>query len=170
MDKLPNRKQLRIKEYDYSQSGCYFITMCTQDRQRIFEMSVVGNDRRVVPSNALQNKLVEKCFIELQNKYNVKIEDYIIMPDHIHFILSIDSERHAGRSLPELMQWFKTMTTNDYIRGVKDNKLKPFSGKLWQKSYFDHVIRNENDYKECDEYILNNPLKWQLDKNGEFYE
>lgn len=74
--------------------------------------------------------------MELQNKFNIAIDVYIIMPDHIHFILSINSERHTGRSLPDMMQWFKTMTTNDYIKSVKRNVLKPFAGKLWQKSYY----------------------------------
>ena len=71
-----------------------------------------------------------------------------------------NAERHAGRSLPDVMRFFKTMTTNDYIRGVKDGTLTPFDGKLWQKSYYDHVIRNQQDYNEIWQYIENNPTKW----------
>ena len=71
-------------------------------------------------------------------------------------------ERHAGRSLPDIMQFFKTMTTNDYIRGVKAGALVPFDKKLWQKSYYDHVIRNQQDYDETWQYIENNPSKWML--------
>ena len=83
------------------------------------------------------------------------------MPDHIHFIINI-TERHAGRSLRDIMQFFKTMTTNDYIKNVKNGKLKPFDKKLWQKSYYDHIIRNQDDYNEKWDYIENNPKSYAL--------
>ena len=83
------------------------------------------------------------------------------MPDHLHLIVTIQ-ERHTGGSLPDVMQFFKTMTTNDYIRGVKAGALVPFDKKLWQKSYYDHVIRNQQDYDETWQYIENNPSKWML--------
>lgn len=70
------------------------------------------------------------------------------------------------RSLQDAMRWFKTMTTNEYIREVKKGNLKPFDKKLWQKSYFDHIIRSEQDYKEIWQYIENNPSRWCED---EFY-
>ena len=80
------------------------------------------------------------------------------MPDHIHFILIINLERHMGCSLSDMVQWFKTMTTNEYIRMVKNNVLKPFDTKLWQKSFYDHIIRDENDYVTKCQYIINNPI------------
>ena len=156
----PKRKANRLKDYDYSNNGAYFITICTNERENLFEMSTVGNDLCVVPSNVPQNQIVEKWLIKLQNKFNISIDKYVIMPDHIHFILIINTERHIGRSLPDMMQWFKTMTTNEYIKLVKKNILKPFNQKLWQKSYYDHIIRDENDYITKWNYIQNNPLKW----------
>lgn len=156
----PNRKPMRLKNYDYSQNGAYFITICTYNRQKLFEMSTVGNDLCVVPlCNVQQNKIIEKWLHELENKFNVTINKYVIMPDHIHMILIIDSERHIGCSVPDIMQWFKTMTTNEYIKCVKENKIKPFDKKLWQKSYYDHIIRDENDYITKWNYIENNTLK-----------
>ncbi len=98
-DKLPQRKNLRLVEYDYSQNGCYFVTLCTHNRQKVFEISTVGNDLCVVPSSAPQNKIIEKWICETQVKFNINIDVYIIMPDHLHFILSMNAERHAGRSL-----------------------------------------------------------------------
>ena len=74
------------------------------------------------------------------------------------------TERHIGRSLPDMMQWFKTMTTNEYIKLVKNNTLKPFDKKLWQKSYYEHIIRNYQDYIQTVKYIINNPLKYSLDQ------
>ena len=81
------------------------------------------------------------------------------MPDHLHFIVKIE-ERHAGRSLQDVMRFFKTMTTNEFIRCVKTNLISPFDQKVWQKSYYDHIIRNQQDYNEVWEYIENNPTKW----------
>lgn len=99
MSPIPVRKSTRLKDYDYSQSGCYFITVCTHNRQSLFVMTSVGNDLCVVPSEFLQNKMIEKWLWELQNKYEILIDRYIIMPDNIHLILVADAERHAGRSL-----------------------------------------------------------------------
>ena len=84
------------------------------------------------------------------------------MPDHIHFILSINAERHIGRSLQDMMRWFKSMTTTNYIKLVKLGVLKPFNKKLWQKSYYEHIIRDEEDYVNSAQYILDNPLKWDI--------
>ncbi len=84
------------------------------------------------------------------------------MPNHIHIIVVI-TERHTGRSLHDVMRWFKTMVTNEYIYMVKDGKLKPFNKKLFQSSYHDHIIRGEEDYKKIWEYIDTNVLKWEDD-------
>ncbi len=105
---LPHRKKNRLENFDYSSENCYFVTLCTQNRQKVF-----------------------------------KIES-------------------AGRSLQDAMRFFKTMTTNEYIKAVKNDLLPPFHKKLWQKSYYDHIIRNEEDYNETYEYIENNPKKWIL--------
>ncbi len=158
---MKNRKNNRIKDYDYSESGSYFITLCTHNRQCLFNIEyTVGNDLCVVP--CVQNQIIRKWIKETENKFdNIKIDEYVIMHDHLHFIITI-TERHAGRSLQDVMQFFKTMTTNDYITAVKNNQLPPFNKKLWQKSYYDHVIRNEQDYIETINYIKNNPLKYIL--------
>jgi len=164
---LPKRKKLRLKDFDYSQKGYYFVTICTYNKQNLFEKTVVGNDLCVVPSNVPQNQIIEKWLNELQNKYEIIIDKYVIMKNHIHLILIINSERHTGRSLPDMMQWFKTMTTNEYIKMVKNNTIKPFYKKLWQKSYYEHVIRDEEDYKIKAEYILKNPIKEEINTWGD---
>ena len=106
------------------------------------------------------NYIIHKWVKETENKFpNIAIDQYVIMPDHMHLIITI-KERHIGRSLPDALQFFKTMSTNEYIRGVKVGRLIPFNRKLWQKSYYDHVIRNQQDYNEIWEYIKYNPEKW----------
>ena len=170
---IPQRKLNRLSEYDYGQEGAYFVTLCTQNRARLFQMELpgVGNGLCVIPHGLCAvphglcavpegNAIIHKWVQETENKFpNIAIDKYVIMPDHLHLIVTI-KERHAGRSLPDVMRFFKTMTTNDYIRGVKDGTLTPFDGKLWQKSYYDHVIRNQQDYNEIWQYIENNPTKW----------
>ncbi len=120
--------------------------------------------------------------LRLNEKYdNIKIDDYVIMPNHIHFILIIDNNlffanvgadlcvcpnegEHTGSPLPRIIQWFKTMTTNEYIRNVKNGIAIPFDEKLWQRNYYEHIIRNDKKLYEIRTYIQNNPLKWNLDE------
>jgi len=71
---------------------------------------------------------------------------------------------HTGSPLHRVVQWFKTMTTNEYIRGVKTNGWRRFDKKLWQRNYWEHIIRNENEYQRIAEYMINNPIKWNMDK------
>lgn len=164
MDKLPKRKQLRLKDFDYSQNGYYFITICTHNKQNLFG-DIVGATLRGRPNHP--DIMIEKWLFELENKFqNVKVCDYVIMPNHIHFIIS-QSGDHTGSPLRNIIGWFKTMTTNEYIRMVKSNIFTPFKGKLWQRNYYEHIIRDENDYMTKAEYILNNPIKWELMRNTE---
>ena len=165
MSDFPSRKPLRLKNYDYSQAGYYFITLCTYQNQKLFDFSQIGIEENILPEQTPQNKLIEKWLFAMENKFCISIDKYIIMPDHIHFILIIHTERHTGRSLPEMMQWFKTMTTNEYIRLVKNKTIKPFHQKIWHKSYHEHIIRNQDDYMAKLQYILNNPLKSSLSSN-----
>ncbi len=73
---------------------------------------------------------------------------------------------HIGSPLRKIIQWFKTMTTNEYIRGVKHNILPSFHRKFWQRNYYEHVIRKEDELPKIREYIQNNPLKWHLDREN----
>lgn len=73
-------------------------------------------------------------------------------------------QEHEGSALCDILQWFKTMTTNKYIEGIKSLDWQPFIGKLWQRNYHEHIIRNEESYHRIADYIINNPAKWELDK------
>ena len=91
----------------------------------------------------------------------VYLDSYAIMPNHLHLILFFD---HTASNLPAVIAWLKTMTTNAYIRGVRTEGFPPFQKKLWQRSYYEHIIRNETELTEIRSYVSENPLKWQLDK------
>ena len=159
---LKERKTNRLDYFDYGQPGSYFVTICTHNRISLFEMDpIVGNGHRAVPRPP-QNLVLRKGLRDTQTHFpNISIDKYVIMPDHLHILITI-RERHEGRSLPDVIQFFKTTTTNNYIRGVKAGMLAPFDKKLWQKSYYDHVIRNQQDYDETWQYIENNPTKWLM--------
>ena len=162
----PKRKHPHLKEYDYSQNGCYFVTICTFERQQLFDTYSVGRDLCVPPTAATQ--IAVKWMKELEIKYpTCRIEKAVIMPNHIHMIVALgtgDAAAHTGAALPRIMQWYKTMTTNAYIRGVKSGILLPFRKTLWQTSFYDHVIRNEADYLRIWQYIDTNPAKWVEDE------
>ena len=155
-NKLPDRKWNRYPEYDYSQSGAYFITICTQDRRKIL-CDIVGVDAHIDPKPCGQ--IVEKYIRNVP-----EIEKYVIMPDHIHMIIRLDNGS----------MWASTPTNNpqhnrisNIVRSIKTLTTKEIGEPIWQRSYYDHIIRNQADYNEVWEYIENNPLKWVLKKEGE---
>ncbi len=101
---------------------------------------------------------------ELEKKYhNLCLDEHIVMPDHIHMILI--KMKTDTYSLGEIVSWYKTMTTNAYIREVKSGTLQPFEKKLWQRNYYEHIIRNDLDLNEKRAYIQDNPRRWALKQN-----
>lgn len=156
MDERPKRKNIRIKDFDYSTSGAYFITICTTNRKNLL-WDAVGADT-IRPQNmplSVIGKIVEQGILQMASHYrNVIVEKYCIMPDHVHFILSIESDI-GGRivSAPTISTVVGSMK-----RWVSTQVGKP----IWQKSFYDHVIRSQQDYDEIWEYIENNPLKYMM--------
>ncbi len=180
------RRSIRLKEYDYSQPGAYFITICTQNREMLL-------------NNPQTESIVLKWWDALTSKFQrVQIDECIIMPNHIHgivFILdklptvSVGADprvcpdegqpcwiptlagEHTGSplrrpTLGTIVQWFKTMTTNKVIRAVKLGLIDPFPCKLWQRNYYEHIIRSESDLNDIRQYIIDNPLNWEEDENN----
>jgi len=187
-----NRKSIRLKGYDYSQPGLYFVTIATQNREKLFGR-VIDNQMQL----NIAGKIIEKWFYELENKFaNIKCHEMIVMPNHMHCIIQIvgtdvgadlcvcpnnkqnntisgntasPSGEHTGSPLHRVVQWFKTMTTNEYIKMVKQNILPPFDKHIWQRNYWEHIIRNEQSYADISNYIKTNPLKWDIDKLNRDY-
>jgi REP element-mobilizing transposase RayT len=108
--------------------------------------------------------------VEYESKFpNIKIDKQIIMPDHIHVIMTINdlvgadlrvrpNDDQKRPAIPGVVQWFKTMTTNEYIRNVNENGWRELDKRLWQRDYYEHVIRDEKDYAEVWGYIDTNPM------------
>lgn len=156
------RKTMRCIGYDYSTPGLYSITISTQNHVCLFGKIESGV---MILNDA--GKMVEKWYYELENKFqDVKCFEMVVMPNHFHFIIENTgvNNKNEGLSLIEILQWFKTMTTNEYIRGVKQLGWSRFNGKLWQRSYWDKIIRNQKTYENICEYIFYNPMNWKDDE------
>ena len=149
------RKTLRLPTYDYSENGAYFLTICTQDKRCLFWN---GPEAILNAGGRMVGIWIEK----LPEKYpGVWVDSYAIMPNHVHILLHF---QNTQAKLQAVMDWFKTMTTNAYIRMVKEGNVPSFDKRVWQRSYYEHVVRNDVDLSEIQTYIQNNPLKWQLDR------
>ena len=154
---LPIRKKIRLKEYDYSRNGAYFITICTQHK-RHFLSEICRGGALLLPVG----QMVENEILALEQKYDLIVDRYIIMPNHLHLLLRLErAEQSPAPTISEVICTLKSITTK------KANLCDNTPGrKIWQRSFYDHIIRNEQDYLEIWRYIDQNPLRWELD---EFY-
>ena len=154
---LPKRKSIRLKDYDYSSNGAYFVTICTYNRECLFG-EIVGADSISAP-------MIDEVFNKTINQYqNIFCHKYVIMPNHIHAIIEIErADMESAHTLSGIIQTFKRYSTIEYINMVKREILPPFNKHIWQKGYHDHIIRNEQEYQKIWQYIDSNPLKWELD-------
>lgn len=144
-DRFPNRKYPRLKEYNYSKKNFYFITICTDQKKCIFgkptDISILG-------------KIAEDTLKDTQKHFsNIRIDKYVIMPNHIHVIFEVTAD---GNNLINAIGSFKSATTK------KIHKIQPDLA-VWQRSFHDHVIRNQKSYEGIWKYIDENPLKWEED-------
>jgi REP element-mobilizing transposase RayT len=160
MDKLPIRKSIRLKEYDYSQAGYYFITICTVGRLGLFGQ-IVGADDPVCPKPVMTTneigKIVVDCWNRINDIYdNVTTDAFCIMPNHIHGIIVINEGGQGRPPLHKIIQGFKSVTARLCF--------KYNISTIWQKNYYEHIIRNEQEYLKICEYIEWNPLKWIEDE------
>ena len=157
-DVLPKRKPIKLKGYDYSSCGAYFITLCTQNKQKLFWNNVGANCVR--PNETPLSEIgiiIDNEIQKLSTIYTgVVVDKYVIMPNHIHMIVFILSDE-CGRT-----QFAPTISR--IIKQFKGSITKQIGLSMWQRSYHDHIIRGEQDYLEIWQYIDENPLKWNLDK------
>lgn len=157
----PKRKQIRLADYDYSSAGAYFVTICTKDRRCILSEISVGAGVLDGPLLCLlpSGKIVEETIQEIGRHYDwLLIDNCVIMPNHIHLLLRMESDGSSGTPTPANARLPMLIST-----------LKRFSNRksgvrLWQRGYHEHVIRNETDYREIWNYIDTNPARWAEDR------
>jgi REP element-mobilizing transposase RayT len=153
------RKKPRLPEYDYASVGMYFVTICTKDKVHMLS-SVVGRDDPGAPPRIMLSpagKIADKYIRSIPKAYkNVIVEKYVIMPNHIHILLSItEGDGAPGSSRP---------TVSGIIGAFKRFTNKDIGRKIFQSSYHDHIIRDDNDYLQHWQYIDENPAKWADDE------
>jgi REP element-mobilizing transposase RayT len=210
-----HRRSIRLKEYDYSQEGAYFVTICVKDMECLF--GKIPDDQMHLNDAGL---MIDKWWQKIPEKFpDIALGEYQVMPNHFHcivinvgnnvgadprvcpddadlhgdvdlktdlikdrnenadddhFLFGTDENmeealltwegEHVGSPLHRVIQWFKTMSTNEYIRNVKQNGWPPFNGKLWQRNYYEHIIRNGKSYQNIANYIYSNPANWKKDQ------
>jgi len=157
IDDLPTRRNsLRLYGYDYSASGCYFITIVTQGRVcRFGEVQ----DGEIVHNAA--GKMVETVFQQMLTAFPGLMDvAHVVMPNHVHLLLHND----GATSLTDAVRWFKSKTTNEYIHGVKEKGWPRFENRLWQTRFYDVIIRNAVAHQYVVAYIQNNPFRWTFDR------
>ena len=161
---LLERRPLRLRGYDYSGAGCYFVTVCVQGRERLFwDGGRAGLEP--APTNPLGD-LVAQTWLELPaHTTGIRMDKFIVMPNHFHGVIILENgcvgagSKPARTSLSEAMRQFKTFSARK-INLVRGTPGKP----LWQRGFYDHIIRNEADYLRIWQYIDTNPAKWEEDE------
>jgi REP element-mobilizing transposase RayT len=168
---IPVRKHPRLRDYDYSQNGPYFVTVCTRNKERILS-SIVGhalklafNAASTLPSDLGINikltcygKIVDKHIKLIPIYYkHITVDNYVIMPNHIHMLLRFESEENENENVSKV----NLMT---FIRSFKTFITKELRKSIWQDSFYEHIIRDERDYYSHWQYINDNPARWLEDK------
>ena len=165
-----HRRSIRLKGYDYTRSGLYFITICTYQKQCLFG-DILDKQLRL---NDFGNTASE-CWQAIPKHFpKIKLDEFVIMPNHIHGILFI-TDNHRGKalpcsykgkfgnpvagSIPTIIGSYKSAVTKR-INIIRNSK----GSSLWQRNYYEHIIRNEESLNRIREYIINNPLSWKTDK------
>lgn len=155
---LPKRKQNRLTDYNYSTPNAYFITVCTQNRRNLFWKetgSAVGGYESI--SLTELGETVRQSVLNISKFYPaITVDHYAVMPNHLHLLLQINTD-DDGRSVI-------APAISTAVRLMKGAVTKQAGFSVWQKGFYDHVIRNERDYMEIWKYIEGNPSKWQEDK------
>ena len=157
------RRSIRLHGYDYSRAGAYFVTVCTQNRVCLFGDVVDGSMRL---SDA--GRIIQTIWDDLPNYYlNIELDEFVIMPNHVHGIIVIavgaglkpaPTKRHG---LPEILRALKTFSA----RRINEMRNTP-GAPVWQRNYYEHIIRDGESLNKIREYIMNNPMQWAFDREN----
>ena len=173
---MKGRKQIRLKDYDYSKSGYYFVTICTRYREEWF-----GKVKSGITHLSKFGEFAKNFWSEIPEHFeDVEMDEFSIMPNHAHGILIIERNMvgdaymrpHQGNAFMHSLQDKTKMLLSKIIQQYKAsvthkiNNLQNDFHFQWQRSFYDHVIRNENELSRIRQYIQNNPLKWDLDREN----
>ena len=163
---LPKRKNTRLKNYDYSLNGCYFITVCIKNRLQILGTIKAPENQISPPVTELseKGKIVDKYINMISQSYeNVFVDNYVIMPDHIHLLVSIEKP-YICVDRKDLSE---KVSVSTIIKALKTLVTKEIKESIWQKSFYDEIIENEKTYIRASQYIDDNPVCWFMGKHND---
>ncbi len=167
-----NRRSIRLKGHNYAQQGAYHVTICTQNRECI--LGDIKNGEMILNHYGL---IARKCWNELVNHYiYIEMGMHIIMPNHIHGIINISGAPNVGAGFKPALDGRpkdNTHCLSEIIRALKTfsarqiNRSRGTSGiPVWQRNYYEHIVRNETELSRINKYIMNNPIQWDNDGNN----
>ena len=161
---LPKRKPARLKGYDYSTPGAYFITICVKDKKQLLSEISVGTGVLDCPRNTLTlyGEIANKHLTDMSDFYdNIRIDKFVIMPNHIHLLIRIcQTNNQFGPSETPVPT---NSPVSKFVSTFKRFCNKEYGENIWQRSYHDHIIRGEEDYQKIWEYIDTNVIRWEKD-------
>ena len=176
MTGLPNRKNTRLQDYDYSTPGAYFLTLCRENKRCLLSR-IVGTGVLDGPKIELlpYGKVAEKYILQLNNFYNhLSVESYVIMPNHIHIMLSVREKGPSRTPVPTTEErsgpsrrpvpTIQNSTVSRFVSTFKRFCNKEYGKNIWQYRSYDHVIRDQEDFDTHLKYICENPFGWQKDQ------
>lgn len=156
--------RLRLRNHDYREPGAYFLTLCLQKGQCLLG-SISGATISLTPAGTM----AMSCWERIPERFaTVDLAGFVIMPNHMHGIVILDTDNNGeipgdAPSLSDVVQSFKQCTLRGYARGVKEQRWPRCNGKLWQRGYMDHVIRNDREWERLTRYIETNVERWEDD-------
>lgn len=175
-----HRRSIRLKDYDYSQAGAYYVTINVQNRECLFG-KIVNYDMKLNDAGMM----IEEQWNALLERFpDLELDVYQIMPNHFHgiivvgaaFMAALDSENKADTrsgadtrlapTLGDIVEAFKSITTHEYILGVDNKNWPRFYKRLWQRNYYEHIVRDEVDLERIRDYIQSNPADWDEDEEN----
>lgn len=168
------RKRIRLSNHDYSSNRRYYVTICTYKKEYYF--GEIINDKMILNE---PGKMVQQTINEIPEYYNgIELDQYVVMPNHVHVVVVINNQLSSNGqpqgavptysnnlSLSDVVHRIKTLITKKYIDGVKNNNWTPFNKKVWQRSFYDHIVRGDKSLQNIREYVVNNPRTWDADEN-----
>ncbi len=153
---LPARKHNRLSEYNYSTPNAYFLTLCTQQRRTILWSAEISPAHKQSIPLSKWGMLVQHSILEIPRHYPaISVDHYVIMPNHIHLLLQIHTDSDGQPLLAP--------TISRVIQHMKGTVTKQIGCSIWQKGFYDHVVRSNREYLEIWQYIEDNPIKWAED-------
>ena len=163
---LPNRKTIRVQNYDYNTTAVYFLTICTQNRRCLLSR-VVGTGVLDGPSIELTDygKIADKCINQLDHFYDhISVERYVIMPNHIHLLLWVKNAGSQNGPSRTPVPTVQNSVVSRFVSTFKRFCNKEYGENIWQRGSYDHIIRDKQDYETRAKYIHENPMVWYYDE------